>query len=535
VALSLIAPAAASAAIFVIDPTAFGGTGGVIRVDSTTGARTTVSENTAPAGGPSFEEPLAIALASNGDLLVADQNAFGGLGGVIRVDPATGARTTVSENTAPPGGPGFVDPFGITTEANGNILVSDQNAFSGPGGVIRVDPATGTRTTLSENSAPPGGPTFDAPFGIAREASGTILVADAAAFGGGGGIIRVDPVTGARTTVSENQAPAGAPTFSDPFGVAVEANGNILVADGGSGSGTGGVIRVNPTTGARTLVSNNASPPGGPSFGTPIGLGVASNGDILVADAGAFTGGGVIRVDPVTGVRTTVSENATPAGGPGFAGPFGLVFVPDAVVPTTLPPPEKGVSVNVEPVRGEVRVALPANAPTVRGGRAAQKGLTFVPLSEARQIPVGSFLDTKRGRVRLLSEAASDTTQSGEFFGGLFQVLQRASSKRGLTTLPLKGASFSSCRGGGRGKRASAARRKLSKKTVRKLGADATGSFRTRGRHSAATVRGTIWTTIDRCDGTLTRVKRGKVAVRDFRRKRTIVVKAGKRYLAKKR
>jgi hypothetical protein len=39
--------------------------------------------------------------------------------------------------------------------------------------------------------------------------------------------------------------------------------------------------------------------------------------------------------------------------------------------------------------------------------------------------------------------------------------------------------------------------------------------------------------TVDRCDGTLTKVKRGKVAVRDFRRKRTIVVAAGKSYLAR--
>ena len=37
----------------------------------------------------------------------------------------------------------------------------------------------------------------------------------------------------------------------------------------------------------------------------------------------------------------------------------------------------------------------------------------------------------------------------------------------------------------------------------------------------------------DRCDGTLTTVKRGKVAVRDLRRKRTILVRAGKSYLAR--
>jgi hypothetical protein len=62
---------------------------------------------------------------------------------------------------------------------------------------------------------------------------------------------------------------------------------------------------------------------------------------------------------------------------------------------------------------------------------------------------------------------------------------------------------------------------------------NSSGRFRTRGRYSAATVRGTIWDTIDRCDGTLTRVRRGVVVVRDFRKRRKITLRAGKSYLAR--
>ena len=40
---------------------------------------------------------------------------------------------------------------------------------------------------------------------------------------------------------------------------------------------------------------------------------------------------------------------------------------------------------------------------------------------------------------------------------------------------------------------------------------------------------------IDRCDGTLTKVSRGRVVVRDFRLKRNVSVRAGKRYLARAR
>ena len=39
----------------------------------------------------------------------------------------------------------------------------------------------------------------------------------------------------------------------------------------------------------------------------------------------------------------------------------------------------------------------------------------------------------------------------------------------------------------------------------------------------------------DRCDGTLTKVTRGRVAVRDFRRRKDVSVTAGKSYLARPR
>ena len=79
--------------------------------------------------------------------------------------------------------------------------------------------------------------------------------------------------------------------------------------------------------------------------------------------------------------------------------------------------------------------------------------------------------------------------------------------------------------------RARAAQTKKPK--TRKLWGDGKGKFRTRGRYSAATVRGTIWLVQDSCDGTLTRVRQGVVSVRD--RKRTVLVRAGRSYLAKAR
>jgi hypothetical protein len=216
--------------------------------------------------------------------------------------------------------------------------------------------------------------------------------------------------------------------------------------------------------------------------------------------------------------------------------PAGILFQPPPEIDLgDLPAPTLGEEVNVDVVKGTVLVAVPAGrSARGRGARASQKGLTFVPLQEARQIPTGSILDTKRGTVQLQSATGSGTRlQDGKFTAGIFQVLQsRKKRDKGLTELRLKGASFNRCRTR-RSSGASAAA--LSKRTIRSLRGNAKGRFRTRGKHSAATVRGTIWITADRCDGTLTKVRRGRVAVRDFRRKKTVIVRAGKSYLAKAR
>ncbi|MEK6230184.1 MAG: hypothetical protein AABM31_12780 [Actinomycetota bacterium] len=237
---------------------------------------------------------------------------------------------------------------------------------------------------------------------------------------------------------------------------------------------------------------------------------------------------------PPAGSALRVAE--TDVGIDGAVGPDDVpqTLVADGIASggAILDPPVLGRAVNVARVRGKVFFARPARGR--RGtAQASQKGLRFVPLRAARQIPTGSFLDTRKGTVRL--QSARDlrgTRQQGDFGSGLFQVLQsRKRAAKGLTELRLKGSSFAGCKTPRRGRRAttSASRR------IRRLSSNTRGRFRTRGRHSAATVRGTKWTMTDRCDGTLTQVTRGAVTVRDFRRRKTIVVKAGKSYLAKAR
>ena len=148
----------------------------------------------------------------------------------------------------------------------------------------------------------------------------------------------------------------------------------------------------------------------------------------------------------------------------------------------------------------------------------------FVQLKTGDVIPVGSVVDATGGRVRITIAQPNGTLQATDFFQGVFQVTQ---AKNGLATMVLRGGSLARCG------RAAAVHSAKSKKVVRHLWGAGSGKFRTKGRYAAASIRGTTWDTIDRCDGTLVRVTQGSVTVRDFKKKRNIVVKRGQSYLAK--
>ena len=157
----------------------------------------------------------------------------------------------------------------------------------------------------------------------------------------------------------------------------------------------------------------------------------------------------------------------------------------------------------------------------------------FVQLADPASIPVGSLIDARRGSVRLRSASdANGRSQVGVFSGAMFRVRQ-GRSPGAYTELRLAGGNFESCGRGAAGRGAAVASRARS---VRRLWSRSRrGRFRTRGRHGTATVRGTMWSTADRCDGTMVRVRRGLVAVRDLRKGRSVLVRKGESYLARRR
>jgi hypothetical protein len=184
------------------------------------------------------------------------------------------------------------------------------------------------------------------------------------------------------------------------------------------------------------------------------------------------------------------------------------------------PAPVFARTVVLNPINGKVLIELPGGSHR------------FVRLTAPKAVPLGTVLDTTAGMVSLTSANPGTgqvraREQAGRFFGGIFRVGQSRTAG-GLVDLAMRdNLSRVACQA------ASARAAALSPKVLGLLRGVAKGRFRTTGRFAAATVRGTDWGVRDRCDGTLTVVRRGVVSVRDFRLHKTVTVPAGHTYLAK--
>jgi hypothetical protein len=242
---------------------------------------------------------------------------------------------------------------------------------------------------------------------------------------------------------------------------------------------------------------------------------VARNDDGLSLGADVtFTGAGLIGAanPPAPGSNAGGDPSSDPGSDPD-ADPDADSDPAPVLAPSA--PPELGQTLGVAPQGGNVLVRLPGST-------------RVVALTDAASIPVGTIVDARKGTVALSSALPGDDTQTGTFHGGLFEVRQPAGA-RGMTELVLRGPQ-PDCTGAGTARAAGVS----AKRPPRRLwGRDDHGRFRTRGSNSVATVRGTAWYVEDRCDGTLTRVSKGSVSVRDLRRQRTVIVNAGRSYLAR--
>ena len=174
-------------------------------------------------------------------------------------------------------------------------------------------------------------------------------------------------------------------------------------------------------------------------------------------------------------------------------------------------PPVLGRYILAAPTRGLVRALI---------------GHTFVPLTERRRLPVGTEFDARHGTVTITAAGGSGN-MSATFGGAVFRLGQPAfGASRGIPAAALANGAFASVPSyaGCRGRTA---------QVLQTLHASTGGRWRMKGRFSTGLARaGAQWATSDRCDGTLTTVRRGVVLVTNNRRHATFTLRSGRAHLA---
>jgi sugar lactone lactonase YvrE len=263
-----------------------------------------------------FDDPFAAAVDPGGVVYVADSAAH-----VIRRITLDGAVTTYAGSPGSYGsadGTGaaarFYSPFGVAVDSAGNVYVSDSFNHT-----VRKITAGGVVTTLA-GSAQSGGKTdgagtaarFDQPFGIAVDANGNVYVSDATA-----NTIRkitsagvVSTLAGLAGTPGSADGTGTSARFAVPYAVAVDTTGTIFVVDHGNHT-----IRQVTANGVVTTLAGTAGSAGSADgtgaaarFRYPSGVTVDREGNVFVAD----TDNHLIRQITPSGEVTTVGGSGNP-------------------------------------------------------------------------------------------------------------------------------------------------------------------------------------------------------------------------------
>ncbi|HYP31703.1 MAG TPA: gluconolaconase, partial [Burkholderiaceae bacterium] len=206
----------------------------------------------------------------------------------------------------------FADPYGLALDPHGALYVSD----GGDNDRIRVLRTDGTVATLAGGAegfhdGQGAAARFDTPSGLALDAAGNLYVADT----GNHAIRKVTPA-GVVTTLAGDghpgwrDGPGAQARFDGPMGVAVDAQGRVVVADAYNDR-----IRAIAPDGTVTTLAGGAAPgdvdgPGAQArLDTPCAVLVDAKGRIVVAD----TRNDSLRAIDAAGNVTTIARAAVEA------------------------------------------------------------------------------------------------------------------------------------------------------------------------------------------------------------------------------
>src|SRR5439155_755129 len=304
---------------------------GIITTVAGTGAMG-FSGDGGPATSAQLHSPTGVAIDAAGNLFIADasnhriRRVAAGTG-IITTVAGTGAMGFSGDNGLATSAP-LNSPIGVAVDAAGDLFIADAYNHR----IRRVAVSTGIITTaagtgesgFSGDGGPATSAQVDTPAGVAVDAAGNLLIADT----NNQRVRRAAAGTGLITTIagtgipgfSDDGSPATRSHLSNPTGIAMDVAGNLFIADTESHR----IRRVAVGTARITTIAGTGIPgfsgDGGPAtdavLWTPTGGAVDAVGNLFIADADNHR---IRRVEAGTGIITTVAGTGTP----GFSGDGG--------------------------------------------------------------------------------------------------------------------------------------------------------------------------------------------------------------------
>lgn len=259
----------------------------------------------------SFDEPFGVAVDTKGNIYIADH-----LNNLVRKITPDGVVTTLagSGSIGKQDGTGtaasFNNPTGIAVDVAGNIYVADVSnnlvRKITPSGVVTTLAGTGGNGSVN---GPGSQATFSNPSGIAVDGAGNVYIADLS-----NNLVRKITPGGVVSTLAgsgysgDDDGTGTAATFNEPNGLAVDPQGNVYVSDLGDNT----IRKITPAGVVTTIagsgkVGKTDGQGTAASFNQPFGIAIDENGNLYIAD----TGNEEIREISSSGLVSTVAGNGT--------------------------------------------------------------------------------------------------------------------------------------------------------------------------------------------------------------------------------
>ena len=290
---------------------------------------------------------VVLTLSGGGVLASRTMEGFGNgaigilVPGLISTVVGDGKWIYLGDGVAATSAPIFL-PMGVVTDTVGNLYLSDSSNYR----IRKVDGSTGLISTIAGNGNPGFSgdnglainATLSNPSAIVLDGAGNVYFADS----GNAAVRMINATTKTISTVAGiggqqgytgDSGPATAATLNSPSGLAIDANGDLYIADTGNNvirklTISTGIITTIAGTGAANYTGDNG-PATAATLNSPWGLAFAGDGTLYFAD---LTNNAIRSISPAGIISTVVGTGAMGFSGDGGPATAAVLDNPAAVV-----------------------------------------------------------------------------------------------------------------------------------------------------------------------------------------------------------